>query len=215
MGKAEGDGSTTPTPQQVLDVFHHASDLCRTRLPDVTPRIAMLAVALGMGARLPEYFGRCLRVVQTLDQFVGAVNDLLPLLDRQIGQSLPATGPALEDRRTLRDVAAFSRMIMATQCAQAALLATDSPATLKQRKDPAVMATAIYSAVKATLEGVSIHDEGSAGSIAVKVTADLINSFTTYRTTAEAVGSEVRRQLGKKPRSKDGKKRQNSPRANR
>lgn len=198
MGKAGADGSTAPMPQQVLEALHRAAPLCRARIPNVTPEVEQLARNFGMLAALEDDLMLSLQAVRGLHQAMTAVAAYLPMLAEVISKlpcvMEPDQAPWLDEYRTLSSLHPLWLKFAETQFVQRASLAANLPDVLKHRKDPAVAQTVIFTWLKPVFAQAGIRHARSPKAIACRATAELINSFTSYRTTAEAVSSEVRRQ---------------------
>lgn len=198
MGKA-GDHGSTATPPEVLEAIRRVSKTCRTRLTKVTPEIEVLARLLDADelANLTKKLLLGLQALHGLQQFMDAVATYLPMLDTEIAKlpSGPSRAQPLDDRRTFRSALRFWHKVAATELFQNAQLAADDPFVPKKRKALAVVHTLIFAAVGLVLEQHGIYAAKTAKGITCQVTAALINRFTDHKTTAVAVGSEVRRQL--------------------
>jgi hypothetical protein len=203
MGDADGDAST-PTPEQALEAFHQTAEICRVRLPQVTPGIEVLAQELNVLAGLQRRLSLGLQARRGFDQFMKAVIAERAMLAKESDQLPAVLEPSqarlVDDYRNLSAVLPFWHKIAATDLIQRTQLAVDDPLVLKQKKALPVLHMVVFACVKPVLEeaGINVAKSASARSIACRAVAALINRFTDHKTTATAVSSEVRRQLKNK-----------------
>jgi hypothetical protein len=112
----------------------------------------------------------------------------------------------LDEYRTLGRLHPLWLKSAETHFLQRATLAANIPfAPLRERKGLAVVQTLVFAWLKPVFAQAGLRHPGAAGglasrepgakAIACRTTAELINSFTTYRTTPQAVSSEVGRQV--------------------
>jgi hypothetical protein len=97
MSDADGDTST-PTSEQVLEVFHQTAEICQVRLPQVTPEIEVLAQELNVLADVQRHLSLGLQARRGFDQFMKAVIAERAMLAKEVDQ-LPAVLEPSQARR--------------------------------------------------------------------------------------------------------------------
>jgi hypothetical protein len=176
----------------------------------LTPEVEQLAQNIGMLPAVEDDLALSLQALHGLHQAMAAVAAYLTTLAEKIKQlplvMEPDQARWLDEYRTLSRLHPLWLKSAETDFFLRASLAAIIPtAPLKTRKGLAVVQTLIFSWLKPVFAQAGLRHPGAAGglasrepgakAIACRATAELINSFTTYRTTPQAVSSEVGRQV--------------------
>jgi len=199
MPAAAGGADRTATPEKVLDAMRRAAALCRTRIPIVTAEVETLARGFGMLPDLERNLGLGFHALRGLSEATEAVAAHLTMLAGELNQMPAVMEPdhacLFDEYRTLSGLEMLWLKLRETEFFQRASLAADFPEVLRERTGLAVAQTIVWSWLAPVFARAGMRHSAVAKSAACRATAELVNSFTDYRTTAEAVSSEVRRQL--------------------
>jgi hypothetical protein len=199
-GKQTGraHAGTAPDPRDVLTALHGAAPTCRKRIPNVTNEVETLAKALGMLPAVEDDLALTSQAIRGLLQAKEAIGAYLLTLG-EVVSALPLVMEPdqarwLDEYRTLHRLWPLLDKFGETQFVKRGSLAAALPDALKQRKDLAVVQTMVFWNVQPVLDKAGIPIGIGPKAIACRATAALVNLFTDYKTTPEAVSKEVRRQ---------------------